>query len=43
MVQPIIKAVKDGLPAVFDFLNSRIVKSDHIAGQLQCETNEKYK
>lgn len=34
MVNPIIKAVELKLPEVFDYLNSRIKKTDHIPNAL---------
>lgn len=40
MVQPIIKAVSAGLPAVFDYLNCRILPSNHISKTLQYDIKD---
>jgi len=41
MVHPIIQAVSDELPQVFEYLNARILKSDHITRPLQNPLQEK--
>ena len=35
MVYPIMQAVEDELPQVFEYLNARIIKSNHITSPLQ--------
>ena len=42
MVHPIIKAVGDSLPAVFDYLNCRIQTSNHIPDPLQYDIKDEY-
>ena len=41
MVNPIIKAVELKLPEVFEYLNSRIKKTDHIPNALNTAIMEK--